>query len=283
MAGLEAWFRFRADDEAIVRACLAAARRRARTLEVRRFRSGVQSADVRVAFVKIDGNTYALDIYLERLRRDLPTIAEATSSHRSAASRRALALGLIEILTRFRLSMYDRYDEQWIPTLRARRQPAYTLPHQLWTDHPALQARLSVTSELMADWHFGEVAPPVLLEELHTAAELILKELVNRRSKRRSFQQLVDLAVEQGVFCPYPHDSALTTQHRAGAASSPLEAERRDLLLSLKDVRKEVRHRGADTAQAWLDQFFWDVASLLESMSVQIAPSKTAAEAAAQT
>jgi hypothetical protein len=269
---MDACFRFGSKDEAIVRACLAAARRRARILGIRRFRSGVRDIGQAVAFIEIDGNTYALDIFLERLRRDLPTIAEATSSHRSPASRRALALGLIDILTRFRLSMYDRYDEDWIPTLRARRQPAYTLPHQLWTDNPALQARLSVTSELMADWHFGEVAPPVLLEELHTAAELILEELVNRRSKRHSFQELVELAVKACVFSPYPHDAGLTARYRAGAGCSPFEADRRDLLVSLKNVRKEVRHRGADSAQAWLDQNFWDVASLLEAMSLRVPP-----------
>jgi len=273
MANMDAHFRFGAKDDAIVRACLAAARRRARTLGVRSFRSGARhDGQTGVGFVEINGNTFALDIFLERLRRDLPTIAEATSSHRSVASRRALALGLIEVFTRYRLSMYDRYAEGWMPTLRARRQPAYTLPHQLWTDDTTLQARLSTTAELMADWHFGEVAPPVLLEELHTAAELILEQLVNRGSGRRSFQELVDLAVGARVFRPYPDDLGLTARYRPDAVASSVEATSRDLLLSLKDVRKDVRHRGADGAHAWLDQNFWEAASLLERMAAQVTP-----------
>lgn len=268
MAGMDAYFRYAAADETVVVACLTAARRRARTLGLRGFRSGVHT-DVQVAYLEIHGQTYALDIYLERLRRDLPTIAEATASRRTLSSRRALALGITEILTRYRLMMYDRYGEDWIPTLRARRTPAYMLPHQLWSGDVALQDRLAVTSELMASWHFGEVAPPVLLEELHTAAELILEALVNRRAKKLSFAQLVDLALAGCVFSPYPGDQALTLRLREGAESTSVELAARDLLLSLKDVRKEVRHRGATGAKEWLDSNFWEAAALLERMSFQ--------------
>lgn len=151
-----------------------AARRRARVLKVRQFRSRL-AREASVAGIEVAGNTYQVDVYLERLRRDLPTLAEAVPSRRTPAARRRLGLGLIEILTRYRHDMYERYDDSWLPTLRARTHPAYTLPHLLHTDHEGLQARLLATSDVLASWHFDEVDPAVVLEEMHTAAELMLK------------------------------------------------------------------------------------------------------------
>jgi hypothetical protein len=40
-----------------------------------------------------------------------------------------------------------------------------------------------------------------------------------------------------------------------------------ELLTSLKDVRKIVRHRAAVTAQQWLDDNFWAAAVALEELA----------------
>jgi hypothetical protein len=37
---------------------------------------------------------------------------------------------------------------------------------------PILQARLSITEEMIVAWNFDEIAPEVFLEELHSASEL---------------------------------------------------------------------------------------------------------------
>ncbi len=268
-AGFDAVFRYAEADEPVLRACLAAARRRSRPLGLRRFRSVVNPRS-RTAMVILDGSGYALDIYCERLRRDLPTIAEATAAKRPPASRRLLALGLVDILARWRLGMYDRYDEDWLPTLKARREPAYLLPHGLYTPNDALADRRAVTMDMLASWHLGEVAPPVLVEEMHTAAELILTALVNQRAKRLSFAQLVDLALQAGCFSPYPGDQATTARYRRGDEPHESEAKAAQVLLSLKDVRKHVRHRGAEGSQGWLDEHFWDAASLLTRLAAQV-------------
>jgi hypothetical protein len=220
--------------------------------------------------VALDGNGYALDIFCERLRRDLPTIAEATPARRPPASRRLLALGLVDMLARYRLGLYDRYGEDWLPALRARRQPAYLLPHGLYTPNDALQDRLAVTMDMLASWHLGEVAPPVLLEEMHTAAELILTALVNRRAKRLSFAQLVDLALQGRCFSPYPGDSATTARFRSGDGPHASEVKMAEVLVSMKDVRKDVRHRGAEGSRAWLDEHFWDAALVLTHLASQV-------------
>lgn len=65
---------------------------------------------------------------------------------------------------------------------------------------PRLHARLSITVDLLVAWNFGEIAPEVLLEEIHTACELALDELVNKRSKKVSFAQLVDAPEKVHLF-----------------------------------------------------------------------------------
>lgn len=63
----------------IVRACFAAIRLRARKLGARVKTEVYEDG----AYICFNANAYVLDILLERLRRDLPTIAEATPSERS--------------------------------------------------------------------------------------------------------------------------------------------------------------------------------------------------------
>lgn len=272
MASLDAWFFVKADDESIVQAMFAASRRRARSLGVREFRSRIYRGNPPLlAHVAVHGNTYVLDIFIERLRRDLPTIAEATPAKRRPSSRRDVALGLVEILTRYRFDMYERYGENWAPTLRARKKPAHTLPHSLWVQDAALGERLSATNYLMASWHYEEVEPAVLLEELHTAAELILCALVGRSSRNTSFAQLTELAYQHGFLGPYGLDSgALRPGSSALQHFAEYEVTRRDLLISLKNLRRDVRHRGSVGAKDWLDTNFWDLASLLESMALHV-------------
>lgn len=272
VAGFDAVFRFAPDDEGLLRACLDAARRRARTLDLRQFRSHIYTNQV--CAIELHANSYALDIYIERLRRDLPTIAEATPAKRAATGRRHLALGLIDIITRSRLGMYDRYEDDWLPTLRARREPAYVLPHQLYSDVEWLQDRLSVTMDLLASWHFGEVAPPVLVEEMHTAAELILAELLPKRAKRLSFAQQVDAALGAGFFGLASTQENVEGHHK-GRWYAEYELKSRDLLFSLKDMRKDVRHRGAGGAEAWLNEHFWSMAQVLEHLSMQVRKPET--------
>jgi hypothetical protein len=250
MAGFDAYFRYLERDAPIVEALLAASRRRARTLRLRQFRSWNATADL-VAGLQLDGNTYLLDIYLERLRRDLPTIAEATQSPRTPAGRRKVANGYLEILVRNRGQMYDRYEETWLPTLRGRSTPLYMLPHVFFTKNEKLRARLLATSEFITGWHFGEVEPAIVVEELHTAAELMLSEILGKRSSSMSFAQMTEACETAGV----------------------LQRRHAEVLTSLKDLRKRVRHRADPGAKAWLDDNYWVAASVLEVLAGSV-PSK---------
>lgn len=267
MASFDALFKFRAQDRPIVVACIAAARRRSRTFGVR-IRSELSKENY--GYIFFNGQTYALDILLERLRRDLPTIAEATPCERTPRDRRRVANGFVDILNRYRGGLYERYEETWVPTLRAKRTAAYSLPHQLFPfDAPSLQHRLFVTEDMLASWHYDEVAPEVLIEEIHTAAELLLEASVNRRSKRLSFAQLVDAAHQRKLLRAYPTDDVWPPEvDPAGTLEDHCNDFGRVLLLDLKNHRKEIRHRGAPGASDWLAKNFWPVVSLLEHLAI---------------
>jgi hypothetical protein len=118
---------------------------------------------------------------------------------------------------------------------------------------PKLHARLQITEDVIVAWNFHEVAPEVVLEELHTACELLLEETVNRRSKRLSFAELIDQADKAGIFWDPPAIEGLWK----GTPSV-------ELLTQLKDLRKHVRHRGASGALEWLTEHWEDVALVLE-------------------
>jgi hypothetical protein len=271
MAGFDAAFRVRLHDNDVVEACLAAAKRRARLLGVR---LRIERPGSDLFYIAMDGQSYALDIFLERLRRDLPTIAEAgPHTKRSPAERRRVGIGLCDVLVRYRFSLYDRTPEDWIPTVRAKRESLIVTPHEVFPAKadPTLQARMFVTMDMLAAWHFREVAAEVLLEEIHTAAELLLEASVNRRSKRLSFRELVDLAHAQNMLTVayVGNDPRLQDTGEPGWTFAAARNDAgRDVLISLKDCRKNVRHRGADGAETWLDTYFWDAASLLEKLAV---------------
>lgn len=267
MASFDALFKFRTADRALVDACLAATRRRSKKFGVR-IRSRV--SEYNYVYVLFDGQTYALDILLERLRRDLPTIAEATPCERTPRDRRRVALGLVDILNRYRGGLYERYGEDWVPTLRAKRAAAYSLPHEVFPyEAPSLQDRLLVTMDMLASWHYDEVAPEVLVEEIHTAAELLLEASVNRRAKRLSFAQLVDAAHERRILHAYPADYVWpSTIDPSTGIEDRLNDFGRTVLLGLKDQRKESKHRGAPGAAEWLSRNFWPVVSVLEHLAL---------------
>jgi hypothetical protein len=93
----------------------------------------------------------------------------------------------------------------------------------------------------------------VFLKELHTACELLLEGTVNRRSKRLSFAEPITCADNAGVFANH------VALGRRGDGMTPVE-----LLVQLKDLRKEVRHRTASGSHEWLAEHSDEVALLLE-------------------
>jgi hypothetical protein len=272
VSGFDAAFIFRPDDEALIRAFFAAGRRRARRLDVR-WRSEIKPA---FGYVALDGASFNLDMLMERLRRELPAVAEGVPSEsRTPQGRRHLANGVVEIISRFRGSMYDRYcrnGEVYVPRLRAlRRQAVGLVLYDLFPRrHEDLWPRLSITLDVLSSWVLDEIAAEVALEELHTAFELLLTRAAGRQ-RAPMFYQLVELADQQGWLLGYGAECTGETSADPMPAmywANPSDAlTPHDLLISLKDQRKVSKHRGAVGAEPWLSLHFTAAAALLERLS----------------
>lgn len=256
MAGFDFEFIYTEVQEPIVRACQAAARARARRL---RISWKWRTIALRRVVVVVNGNSRRIDLLGYRLERDLPLVAEGCTSVALGPTQRArLGRGFADMMLR------GRHVEQESPMrLRGVTDTRYYYPpYELsCPGSRRLDARLSITQELIVGWNFEEIAPEVLLEELHTACELVLEELVNRRAKRLSFAQLIANANDSGLL-----DSGLLLSSFGETASEVA------LLTELKDLRKDVRHRAAEGARPWLDDHWEEVAMLLERLVLRVTP-----------
>ena len=124
---------------------------------LRHFRSEF-ARERRWVYLAFDGQTYVLDCSSERLRRDLPLVAEVAGTMRTPAERRKVAHGLIYMLNVSRGSGYGDFDfVSDGPLLKAKSTPSYLLPHVLWpASAPSLRGRLDVTAHLLASWHLHQ-------------------------------------------------------------------------------------------------------------------------------
>lgn len=261
MAGFDGCFSFDPRDRDLLRSMSPLVARRARKMRIR-WRLHLHPSGY--AYFTMDGNTYELDLLLERLRRDLPTSAEAISSWRQPADRRRLATGLVDVVTRWRVSFYERYEEGHVPKLRGKSQAVQNAIFHVFPDskHADLWPRLSVTSDVVSAWLMSEIPAEVVLEEIHTAAELLLTRLWGR-SKRLSFAELVDHASDLGVL-----ETSLRWDYEVEHRSEALDMK--GLLIELKDHRKRVRHHGAVQADAWLKVHFWPACRVLERLAYAV-------------
>lgn len=225
-------------------ACLAAARARASRVGLSwRWRH----VSPRRCVVLVNGNSRTIDLLGYRLERDLPLIAEGCAVAGVAPAKRAhLGRGVVDMMLRGRHT-----DQEGCMVLHGVTRTRYFYPPYDYEcpTSPRLHARLSITEGLLVAWAFDEVAPEILLEELHTACELILEELINKRSKRRAFAELVTSAEQAGL---------LRTSINGTSTAQ--------LLIELKDLRKNVRHRAAEGAGPWLAEHGEDIAICLERL-----------------
>ena len=246
MAGFDFDFTYTERQEPIVVACMAAATTRARQLGLTWHWRTLGRGHLRV---RVNGNSRRTDLLGYRLERDLPLVAEGCRTADLPPSRRRdVGRGVADLFLRGR-----HVDQEDTMALRgATRTRDYYPPYEYdCPKYPLLHARLQTTVNVIVAWNFDDVAPEILLEELHTACELVLEESVNRRSKRISFQQLIEAAETAGRFQVHPF----------------IEAKDPVLLLTeLKDLRKDVRHRAKSGTRAWLEENWEEVALVVEHL-----------------
>jgi hypothetical protein len=172
MAGFDFDFTYTGPQEAVVRVCLAAGRARARKL-------GLlwqwRHTATRHCVVSIHGNSRRIDLLGYRLERDLPLVAEGCRVEGlSPAQGARIGRGFADMMLK------GRHVEQENPiVLRGVTETNYYYsPYDYdCPSSPRLHARLSITENLIVAWNFEEIAPEVLLEELHTPASSSWKSL----------------------------------------------------------------------------------------------------------
>lgn len=266
MGGIDWYCRFDERDRPAVDSMRAAGRLRARALGIR-WVSSIEGDECAVA---VDGRWWLIDLLIARLARDLPTICEATDlPHRSASNRRGLGRSFAHIAAQYRFGEPDHHPQDWVPRLQSRSNPPWetTVFGFSAPNAPDLETRLDVTARMLVDWEFNEIAPEVMLEELHTAAELCLKRALWGRYRRQgSFAENVELAEERGLL-QLPGVRINRWSLRAVEHEKTLTAGA--LLISLKDARKVARHEARDTAMAWLRDWAISAGEVLEVLAEQ--------------
>lgn len=258
VAGVGLHLTYNPDDEPLVRAFIAAGRRRARRAGVRRWRATRLNGDPPGYNITMDGHSSRFALVAQKLQRDLPILAEAVElDHRDLRTRRRLANGFVHVFSSGGYGHED-VDEH----LRPRSSIGFQwVPHLItYPTVPRLDARLAITERFCVDWYFGDVPGPTMIEELHTAAELLLSFGLGRESNQRPFASHVDEALKAGL---------LRNCVQLGELDSPVDSQgtARALLLDLKNIRREIRHRADPSADVWLKANFFEIVYVLEMIS----------------
>jgi len=98
--------------------------------------------------------------------------------------------------------------------------------------YPQLDQKIQVLSMTLVEWRNHRVDAETVLEQSHTAIELLLKTVLKTQNRGLSFSQLLDAAA---------HERVLTTQER-------------DKLNILKDKRRDAKHRSQSVREGTLTE-----------------------------
>ncbi len=242
MGGGDIWFSYDPSDEPLVDAFVAHARRTAKRAGLLRFRTFRHGGLPPVRSLEWDGRSWRMGLAAQKLQRDLPVIAEAVDGgDRSLRSRKHLAHGFCEI---FGLEGYGAVEGE-PPHLRPMASVKFQwVPHLLSCSDPWLDERLFVVERHCVDWHFGDITAATLVEELHTAAELLLR-------------------FRLGDDAPWKFSSLV----HAGAGDGHFPSASEACLLELSRVRRDLRHHATGEPEKWLVENFEDVVDVLIAMS----------------
>lgn len=246
MAGFDFGFRHSAEQADFVDVCLSIAKSRARQMGLRWRVSREPEGEI---WCTVDGNGQKMVLLGRILERDLPIACEALlESNYPPIKRRRIGLGFADLYLRGMDTTSDDVRDLRPVASTHFYFPLFELREIVSSGN--VSARLAVTEDVLAEWALAQVAPALVLEELHTACELVLQTLVGATGRRLSFAELVDRAA----------DRSLLDWH------TPNGSDPRTLLIELKDFRKHARHRAQDGYEQWLEEKWQEVAEVLERL-----------------
>jgi len=160
-----------ADD--LIRCLLEAGRRWAKELNLEmHFRSRARPGGNREWEIWVDGNSFGIAAWSRRLERDLPTVAQGF-----IGIERGQAEGIAESLATRWIGWCVGNDDAWDTRIRTSvRDPGRwiwpVLDYPLDTPHTD---RLVLADDVLARWLVGGISDEIVVEELHTIVEAMLR------------------------------------------------------------------------------------------------------------
>lgn len=238
MAGFDFGFTFPRGYGPYVEACLRASKSRARRLGCRWRTEWAEGSTVRRCV--IDGRPARLDLLGRALELDLPTVCEGVGGSLPPSRARALGTGFAN------LYMVGRDTELGEEVQELRERKATTIYFPMFEAASAsqssrLSARLRVTEDVLLDFGLGLYPSEVVLEELHTALEQVLRERLGA-GPGPGFAELRKRALACG----------LTSNNDQARWCDLVEHEHTDddLLEDLRQIRNKAKHDEGESA-AW--------------------------------
>jgi hypothetical protein len=238
---------------------------RARTLSCR-WRTS-HDDNLLVAYHAIDGPTRRLDLLARVLELDLPMICQGVDGELPPARAYALGMGIADLF----LVGRDLERGEGRQVLRPRKATSLYHPvYEIASDAasaPMLGARLRISETVLADYALGRVDDSVALEELHTAAEKVMRVLVPS-SDRLPWPKLRQECLHRGLLPDPDHFAdALTDSAAPGLHAHTPE----EVLAKLNEERNPAKHNPNSAVSHWLRDHWECVAYLIEKLTGHVA------------
>jgi hypothetical protein len=258
MAGFSFDFTYADEFLPYVEVCLRAAKSRAHQLNCRWRTVRLPDAGRRRCIV--DGNTRRLDLLGRALELDLPSVCEGVLPGLTPRRARQLGLGFAELY----LIGRDVDLGEGVQTLKPRSGTSLYFP--LYEVAPesgssSLRARLRLTEDVITDFGLDRYPASVVLEELHTALEQLLRELLPKVPPRAHWPSLLTNALAEGIVTDSSERWEWVTDHPHTDVA---------LLGELTTRRNSAKHRDYDPEDPWLSEHWECVSLLLERLAARL-------------
>ena len=254
MAGFDYQFTFCDAERPYVEACLRASRTRAHHLSCR-WRTS--RADSNRILCTVDGQTRRLDLLGAVLTSDLQHVCEGVDGALPPRRAAALGRGFADLFLRGR----DLGSEGRILKLREVADTSLYYPVYQFTNDGGtsanLRARLRITEDVVTGFGLERVERVVVMEELHTALEQTMRELLRDAGRKTNWPTLVKMATAAGYL---DMDRLFYgTAHRHTTD---------DLLLAtgINKRRNAAKHREGDPNDLWISEHWECLAMLVEHL-----------------
>ncbi len=250
VAGFDFDFTYAPEYHRYVESCIRAAKTRAHQLGCRWRTARLRNQSGRRCIV--DGQTRRLDLLGRALELDMPAVCEGVDGRLAPSRARKLGIGFANLYLVGRdVNLGERPQ-----VLKPKSDATLYFPlYEVSSDRASggLVARLRVTEDVITDYGLGRFPDAVLLEELHTALEQVLREALPEAPRGAKWPDLLARAQSRQLIHDAVERWAGTEEHAHNDVG---------LLRELTRRRNAAKHRAYDPDDPWLAEH-WECSCLL--------------------